>query len=122
MAPQEAALFTAWAEELESRRAAAEAAMAKAAEEEAEVGPQLPGAGLVAAAKGNLGGFLLPGEGDRWVGLCGVFVLRWGGSGVSGGKGVLLSGERDRWVGAVRGREGGCCVEGGRWGGGGAVG
>lgn len=46
-----------------------EAAAAAAAVEEADeahVGPLLPGQALYNKAKADMGGFLLPGEGDRW--------------------------------------------------------
>jgi hypothetical protein len=62
---QEAELFRSWMEDVEARAAAMAAAREKQEEEDAEVGPQLPGEGIAKAAKGNLGGFLLPGEGDR---------------------------------------------------------
>jgi hypothetical protein len=32
-----------------------------------EEGPTLPGQALIHKAKANLGGFMLPGERDRWV-------------------------------------------------------
>lgn len=36
-------------------------------EEDVDVGPTLPGQALINKAKANMGGFLLPGEGDRCV-------------------------------------------------------
>jgi hypothetical protein len=66
---QECELFRAWAEVEEAKAvAAAEAAAAEAGEAaEEEVGPVLPGQALLAKAKAQMGGFLLPGEGDRCV-------------------------------------------------------
>ena len=64
---QEASLFKAWVEVEEAKVAAAEAAAAVVEEEEADVGPTLPGQALINKAKANMGGFLLPGEGDRCV-------------------------------------------------------
>lgn len=49
--------------------AAAEAAAAVVEAEEGDVGPVLPGQALLNKAKANMGGFLLPGEGDRWGGV-----------------------------------------------------
>jgi hypothetical protein len=51
----------------EAKVAAAEAAAAVEDEEDLEEGPTLPGQALINKAKANLGGFMLPGEGDRWV-------------------------------------------------------
>jgi hypothetical protein len=51
----------------EAKVAAAEAAAAVVEEEDTEVGPVLPGQALLNKAKAQMGGFLLPGEGDRWV-------------------------------------------------------
>lgn len=51
----------------EAKVAAAEAAAAVVDEEDTEVGPTLPGQALLNKAKAQMGGFLLPGEGDRWV-------------------------------------------------------
>lgn len=52
--------------ELEEAKAAAEVEAAREAEEEdQEEGPTLPGQALKSRAKANLGGFMLPGEGDR---------------------------------------------------------
>jgi hypothetical protein len=62
-------VFKAWIEVEEAKVAAAEAAAAAMVEEEEEgdVGPVLPGTALLNKAKANMGGFLLPGEGDRCV-------------------------------------------------------
>jgi len=65
MCVQEASLFKAWVEVEEAKVAAAEAAAAVEDEEDADVGPTLPGQALINKAKANMGGFLLPGEGDR---------------------------------------------------------
>lgn len=63
---QEAELFKAWIEMEEAKQAAeVEAAAAAAEDEEQEEGPTLPGQALKSRAKANLGGFMLPGEGDR---------------------------------------------------------
>jgi hypothetical protein len=64
---QEAELFRAWVEAEEAKVAAAEAAAAVEDQEDLEEGPTLPGQALINKAKANLGGFMLPGEGDRWV-------------------------------------------------------
>lgn len=64
---QEAGLFKAWVEVEEAKVAAEVAAAAVEEEEEADVGPTLPGQALINKAKANMGGFLLPGEGDRCV-------------------------------------------------------
>jgi hypothetical protein len=66
---QEAELFRAWVEAEEAKVAAAEAAAAVEDQEDLEEGPTLPGQALINKAKANLGGFMLPGEGDRWVGF-----------------------------------------------------
>lgn len=64
---QEVELFRAWYSDVEETKAAQAAALAAAAEEDAVVGPTLPGAPKPGGgAGGNYGGFLLPGEGDRW--------------------------------------------------------
>lgn len=64
---QEASLFKAWTEVEEAKAAAEAAAAVVEEEEEQEVGPTLPGQALINKAKANMGGFLLPGEGDRCV-------------------------------------------------------
>jgi hypothetical protein len=79
---QEAELFKAWVEAEEAKVAAAEAAAAVVEQEEEDVGPTLPGQALANKARANIGGFLLPGEGDRSVG-----VNRTQSSGQHGGKG-----------------------------------
>lgn len=70
----------AWVEVEEAKVAAAEAAAAVVEEEEGHVGPTLPGQDLINKAKANMGGFLLPGEGDRYVAgvvcWCGVELRR----------------------------------------------
>lgn len=64
--PQELELFKAWYAEIEASREAAEAALRAQEEDDALVGPSLPGAAKPGGgAGGNFGGFLLPGEGDR---------------------------------------------------------
>jgi len=65
MCVQEASLLKSWVEVEEAKVAAAEAAAAVEDEEDADVGPTLPGQALINKAKANMGGFLLPGEGDR---------------------------------------------------------
>lgn len=55
--------------------AAAEAAAAVQDEEDLPEGPTLPGQALINRAKANLGGFMLPGEGDRWVGVCEIVCV-----------------------------------------------
>lgn len=59
-------MFKTWIEAEEAKAAAEiEAAMAEE-EEDQEEGPTLPGQALKSRAKANLGGFMLPGEGDRY--------------------------------------------------------
>jgi hypothetical protein len=74
---QEAELFRAWVEAEEAKVAAAEAAAAVAEEEDVAEGPTLPGQALINKAKANLGGFMLPGEGDRWVLLQNLYLFMW---------------------------------------------
>lgn len=74
---QEASLFKSWVEIEEAKVAAAEAAAAVVEEEDLEVGPVLPGQALINKAKAQMGGFLLPGEGDRCVGGHAAAVRGW---------------------------------------------
>ncbi len=67
---QEVSAFAAWAAQRQARIVEYEKARMAAVEEEEEemVGPTLPSIGG-GGKGGNFGGFLLPGEGDRRVGL-----------------------------------------------------
>lgn len=84
-AAQEAELFRAWVEVEEAKAAAEEAAAAVVEAEEADVGPTLPGQAVINRAKANLGGFMLPGEGDRWG-----WLVRGVGGGGRGCKSMAL--------------------------------
>ncbi len=71
-------LFCLWYADVEATQQAAEAAMAARAEEDALVGPSLPGGPRApGGAAGSYGGFLLPGEGDRCGGGGGCWVAAW---------------------------------------------
>ncbi|KAI8472988.1 MAG: ras-induced vulval development antagonist-domain-containing protein [Monoraphidium minutum] len=109
---QEVELFRAWYSDIEESKAAAEAEMARAAEENALVGPSLPGARQAAGgAAGNYGGFLLPGEGDRMAQYVasGKRIPRRGEVGLSSDQiehyeqlGYIMSGSRHSRMNAIR--------------------
>lgn len=63
---QEAALFRAWLDDLAAKAEAAEAARLATEQEDAVAGPDLPAGHVKGGAHGSFGGFLLPGEGDRY--------------------------------------------------------
>jgi hypothetical protein len=87
------ALFHAWYSDVEASREAAEAAMLKQAEEDALVGPSLPGQRVAAGgAAANYGGFLLPGEGDRRA----AGALFWGPVGAGAGARRVRGGRASR--------------------------
>lgn len=107
----EASLFKSWVEVEEAKVAAAEAAAAVVEEEEQEVGPTLPGQALLNKAKANMGGFLLPGEGDRMLEYVasGKRIPRRGEVGLTSDQiesfeklGYIMSGSRHSRMTAVR--------------------
>jgi hypothetical protein len=111
----EASLFKAWVEVEEAKVAAAEAAAAMVEEEEdVDVGPTLPGQALINKAKANMGGFLLPGEGDRMLEYVasGKRIPRRGEVGLTSDQiesfekmGYIMSGSRHSRMNAVRMRK-----------------
>lgn len=110
----EAELFRVWAEAEEAKAAAEAAAAVVEQEEEADVGPVLPGQALINKAKANMGGFLLPGEGDRMLEYVasGKRIPRRGEVGLTSDQiehyekvGYVMSGSRHSRMNAVRMRK-----------------
>eukprot|EP00882_Tetradesmus_deserticola_P003884 GHRQ01004108.1.p1 GENE.GHRQ01004108.1~~GHRQ01004108.1.p1 ORF type:complete len:280 (+),score=148.46 GHRQ01004108.1:31-840(+) len=110
----EAELFRSWVEAEEAKVAAAEAAAAVQDEEEVEEGPTMPGQALLNKAKANLGGFMLPGEGDRMLEYVasGKRIPRRGEVGLNSDQiahfetlGYIMSGSRHSRMNAVRMRK-----------------
>lgn len=109
---QEVELFKAWYSDVEATKEAAEAALRAQQEEEAMVGPELPGARKAAGGlAGDYGGFLLPGEGDRMAQYVasGKRIPRRGEVGLSSDQiehfeklGYIMSGSRHSRMNAIR--------------------
>jgi len=101
-----------WYADVEATRDAAEAALRAQEEEEALVGPSLPGGPKAAGgAGGHYGGGLLPGEGDRMAQYVasGKRIPRRGEVGVSSEQiehfeklGYIMSGSRHSRMNAIR--------------------
>eukprot|EP00878_Enallax_costatus_P002914 GHUV01003109.1.p1 GENE.GHUV01003109.1~~GHUV01003109.1.p1 ORF type:complete len:362 (+),score=108.54 GHUV01003109.1:219-1304(+) len=111
---QEAGMFKAWLEMEEAKRAAEVEAAAEEEEEDQEEGPTLPGQALKSRAKANLGGFMLPGEGDRMLEYVasGKRIPRRGEVGLTSDQiehfedlGYIMSGSRHSRMNAIRMRK-----------------